>query len=34
MLAVASMQALVALFSVMRGQGPLAPVPTWLGGSS
>lgn len=36
MLAVANMQAVGSLFSVMRGRGPLAPVPvpTWLGGSS
>ena len=32
--AVASMQAVGSLFSVMRGRVPLAPVPTWLGGSS
>ena len=33
MLATASMQAVVSLFSVVRGRGPLALAPTWSGGS-
>ena len=34
MLAVASMQALVALIMVVPGRGPLTLAPTWSGGSS
>ena len=30
----ASMQVVLSLFMLLRGRGPLAPVPTWLGGSS
>ena len=29
-----SMLVVLSLFSVVRGRGPLAPVLTWLGGSS